>query len=241
MTFVRELQRFVAELVGTLILVLVHAGLSLAWEWPSDKLNGLSFGTAAIGIGFSLTSLIYAFGDVSGAHLNPNVSNAFFLRGVFPPWRLAYYWVAQFAGGYAGASILNVIFGTQYGHLGSNVAKKLPMKWNVFSLEVLATWILITVILRTANRGHLVGPQSAVAVGTTILYLTLLMGNYGVGSMNLIRTLSVATYAGPYYLHQAAYVIGAQQVGMVLAVLTAYLVDTHGTLESEREVVNGAN
>jgi hypothetical protein len=67
------------------------------------------------------------------------------------------------------------------------------------------------------------------------------MGNYGVGSMNLIRTLSVATYAGPYYLHQAAYVIGAQQVGMVLAVLTAYLVDTHGTLESEREVVNGAN
>lgn len=229
----REGQRFLAEILGTFILVFVHAGLSIVW---TDQPNGV----ASIGVGLSISALIYAFGDVSGAHLNPNVSIAFFLRRVFPFWRLCYYVVAQFIGGYAAALSLSSIFGTETDHLGSNRPKRLPLFRQVFVLEMLATWILLTVILRTANRGHNIGPQSAIAVGSTILTVTLLMGPFGVASMNMIRTLSVATLAGQPYLWFAGVFIGAQQLGVLLGVITSYLLDIGGhSIEEEQLLVRG--
>lgn len=48
--------------------------------------------------GFTLTALVFAIGQVSGAHFNPSTSFAFSLRRVFEWWRLLYYIPAQFIG-----------------------------------------------------------------------------------------------------------------------------------------------
>lgn len=232
----RELQRAFAECIGTFILVLTHAGLGIAFHWTDERLD---FSGAAVGIGFSLVGLIYAFGDVSGAHFNPNVSLAFALRGVFRWKRLVYYIVFQFIGGYLAATVLYSLFGRDTDHMGSNRAIGISLWPQAFVLELISTWILITFILRICNRGHVVGSEAGVAVGFTIGLLSLFAGNFGVGSMNMIRTLSVATFSG--LLHEAGVLIGAQLIGLLLAVVCSCICDTRdpARIQEQQAIVRG--
>jgi glycerol uptake facilitator-like aquaporin len=63
--------------------VLIHAGSAIETNWISDTTR-MTFIGQVLATGLSLTFLIYAFGDISGAHFNPNVPLAFFLRREFP-------------------------------------------------------------------------------------------------------------------------------------------------------------
>jgi hypothetical protein len=63
------------------------------------------------------------------------------------------------------------------------------------------------------------------------------MGSYGVGSMNMIRTLSIATFAGN--VHTAGLLIASQLLGVLSAVVCAWLVDVNRVNAEEREVAGG--
>ena len=95
-----DLRRLIAEAVGTFFLVLIGPGAVMV-----DARSGGGIGVAVIALAFTfvVTSMVYALGHLSGAHINPAVTLGFWGLGRLSPRDVAGYVSAQLAGGLAGA------------------------------------------------------------------------------------------------------------------------------------------
>jgi aquaporin Z len=154
-----ELRRLLAELLGTFALILVAAG--------GDVIATISGGAVspaarAVAPALLVMAMIYTLGSKSGAHFNPAVTLAFTLRRDFPWSRVPGYWGAQMVGAVFAAFLLRLLFGLA-GHLGATLSHYGTIEAIV--MEVLLTFLLITVILGTATNHRLTGPNAAIAVG----------------------------------------------------------------------------
>src|SRR6266699_5105850 len=101
--------RLIIEFVGTFVLVTVAAGAGVINRYAGG--NPISRAAAVIAPGALVMALIYAWGPLSGLHINPAVTFAFAGRGVFRPAWVVPYWVAQFAGAVGAALFLQAVFG----------------------------------------------------------------------------------------------------------------------------------
>lgn len=154
-----ELRRLLAELLGTFALILVAAG--------GDVIATISGGAVspaarAVAPALLVMAMIYTLGSKSGAHFNPAVTLAFTLRRDFPWSRVPGYWGAQMVGAVFAAFLLRLLFGLA-GHLGATLPHYGTIEAIV--MEVLLTFLLITVILGTATNHRLTGPNAVIAVG----------------------------------------------------------------------------
>ncbi|MHB2022864.1 MAG: MIP/aquaporin family protein [Mycobacteriales bacterium] len=203
----RERQRLLAELVGTFALTFVAAGGPVLGAVVP---GGVGRAAAVTAPGLMVLALIYTVGDVSGAHLNPAVSLAFAIRRDFPWRRLPGYWVAQAIGAIVAAAVLRALFGTA-GHVGAT----LPAHGgDVRSLvmEIVLTWLLVTVILGTSEGHKLVGHNAAIAVGGYVALAGLFASPISGASMNPARSLGPDLLGGTmssFWIYLVAPVIGA--------------------------------
>src|ERR1035438_9970168 len=88
--------RLIIEFLGTFLLVTVAAGAGVINHYAGG--GPISRTAAVIAPGALVMALIYAWGPLSGLHINPAVTFAFASRRVFPPAWVVPYWVAQFVG-----------------------------------------------------------------------------------------------------------------------------------------------
>src|SRR5205809_3509402 len=101
------MKQYSAEFLGTFWLVLGGCGSAvLAAAFPNV---GIGLHGVALAFGLTVLTMAYAIGHVSGCHLNPAVSLGLVAGGRFPAKELPQYWLAQVAGGVAGARVLHVI------------------------------------------------------------------------------------------------------------------------------------
>ncbi|GEM_PF-231038 len=219
-----------AELFGTAALTTVAAG----GEVIAAISNGeVSRDARAIAPGLLVMALIYAIGDVSGAHLNPAVTLAFALRRDFPWWKVPVYWIAQIAGALGAAWLLRALFGNVV-HLGANEPRH--GVGVAFVMEILLSWLLITVILGTATRNRLIGPNAAIAVGGTIALCGLFAAPISGASMNPARSLGPALVSGA--TGQIWLYIVGPVAGSLLAVVGTWVMHG-GRKPKEREAAMG--
>ena len=102
------LRRAAAETFGTFALVFVAVGGDAIAVVSGGQ---VSVAARAVAPALMVAALIYAIGDVSGAHLNPVVSLAFALKRLFPVRWLVPYWASQFVGAIAAALVVRWLFG----------------------------------------------------------------------------------------------------------------------------------
>ena len=88
--------RLIIEFLGTFILVTVAAGSGVINHYAGG--GPISRTAAVIAPGAVVMAMIYAWGPLSGLHINPAVTFAFASRRVFPAGWVVPYWVVQFAG-----------------------------------------------------------------------------------------------------------------------------------------------
>jgi aquaporin Z len=225
-----ELRRLLAELLGTFALTLVAAGGEVI-----STISGGAVSPAArvVAPGLLVMAMIYTLGSQSGAHFNPVVTLAFTLRRDFPWGRVPGYWGAQLVGAVLAALLLRLLFGL-VGHLGAT----LPHHGTIQALvmEVMLTFLLITVILGTATNHRLTGPNAAIAVGGTIVLAGLFAGPISGASMNPARSFGPFLVSGQ--LADAwIYVVGPI-AGALLAVIVAWLL-RGGTTKEAVETAKG--
>lgn len=205
-----EVRRATTELAGAFALTFVAAGSDVIARVSG---NEVSTDARAIAPGLLVGAFIYAMGDVSGAHFNPAVTAAFTLRGVFSPWRVPLYWAAQMLGALGAALLLRQIYwdvaslGATHAHHGASAA---------LVMEIVLSWLLVTVILGTATRHQLVGPNAAIAVGATIALCGLFALPISGASMNPARSLGPMIVAAD--LHDAGIYLVGPFTGAALAV-----------------------
>lgn len=214
-----RLQALVAELIGTFALTFVAVAgvvIGAASHDAVTRVGGL------IAPGLVVMAMIYAIGDLSGAHINPAVTLGFAARGVFP-WRyVPPYWAAQLAGALLAAVLVHWLFGSA-GHGGVTVPH--GIRGTSLATETILTFFLAFVILNTATGHRLLGPNAGIAVGATIALDGWIGGAVSRASMNPARSLGAAIVANNYddwYI----YVIGPM-LGALVATLCVWLLRGH--------------
>jgi aquaporin Z len=201
--------RLIIEFLGTFVLVTVAAGSGVINQYVGG--GPVSRTAAVIAPGAVVMAMIYAWGPLSGLHINPAVTTAFAARGVFPSRWVVPYWVAQFAGAIGAALFLQGMF--THVAAGSNypIATQ-GGEWRSLVMEAVLTAILVSVILNTATGGRSIGHNAAIAVGATVALLGLFASPISGASMNPARTLGPDIVAHDYtgwWVYIAGPVIGA--------------------------------
>ena len=160
------MKKYLMELVGTFFLVLTIGSVVIA---PND-----AGALAPLAIGAVLMAMVFAGGHVSGAHYNPAVTAAVFLRGKCAGSDVPFYIVAQCAGAAAAAAAVTFLKG--------NPAVS-PMQIDVgraLVAEFLYTFALCSVVLNVAtSRGTSGNSFYGLAIGFTVL-----AGAYSVGAVS---------------------------------------------------------
>jgi aquaporin Z len=202
----QEWRRLLAELVGTFALTFVAAGGAVLGHVGTESVGRAA---AVVAPALLVMAMIYTVGDVSGAHFNPAVTLAFALRKDFPWSRVPGYWVAQVIGAVIAAAVLRAMFGTA-GHLGATLPHGGTLRSVV--MEAVLTWLLITVILGTAEGHKLVGHNAAIASGGYIALAGLFASPISGASMNPARSLGpdlVAATMSSYWVYLVGPLVGA--------------------------------
>ena len=201
--------RLIIEFLGTFVLVTVAAGSGVINHYAGG--GPISRTAAVIAPGAVVMAMIYAWGPLSGLHINPAVTFGFTARGVFPRKWVVPYWVVQFAGAICAALFLQLMFGDV--SVGGNYPITMPGgEWKSLVMETVLTAILVSVILNTATGGRSIGHNAAIAVGSTVALLGLFASPISGASMNPARTLGPDIVGNNYtgwWVYIAGPVIGA--------------------------------
>ena len=178
---------FVAELIGTFSLVLIG---------PGSAAIGSSLVAVAFAHGLIVLSFAYAYGYISGTHINPAVTIGLWVGRQIDFGTAVGYIVAQVIGGILGAGALWVLLSgmESASRMGATVPAAGVSDGQAFLLEVLLTFLLVNVIFHTAVSGK-GGNLAPVAIGLTLVACILMGGPLTGASLNPARTLGPALFS----------------------------------------------
>lgn len=184
------MKKYYAELIGTYMMVFCGTGAIII----NQEMNGVITqpGIAAT-FGLIVAAVIYALGDVSGAHINPAVTIAFAMRKVFPVKEVIPYIVSQSIGAVLASLSLHLLFPLNEQLGGTMPAGSIMQS---FVLEILLTFFLMFVILRVSHGSREKGIMAGMAIGAVVLLEALFAGPISGASMNPARSLGPALLSG---------------------------------------------
>ncbi|HRG89235.1 MAG TPA: aquaporin [Chitinophagales bacterium] len=184
------MKKYLSEALGTFILIFAGTGCVIVNTQTGGAL-GLP-GIAAVW-GLLIIALIYAFGDISGTHLNPAVTIAFAVDKRFEWKEVPAYLGSQFTGALAGSLVLHLLFpnDTQLG-----ITQPSGSESQAFIMELIMTFILMMVILRISVGAKEKGITAGIAIGGTVWLLVLFGGPVCGTSLNPTRSLAPAIVTG---------------------------------------------
>jgi len=186
------MKKYLAEFLGTYALVFAGTGAIVINQQTH---GGVTHAGIAITFGLIVMSMIYSFGDISGAHLNPAVSIAFTLARKFPSRQLIPYILSQIAGAIAASITLKLLF-PQNEFLGATLPAGSEMQ--SFVLELILTFFLMLVILNVATGSKEQGMFAGLAIGSIVALEAMFAGPVCGASMNPARSLAPAIASGHY-------------------------------------------
>lgn len=199
-------QKLIAEAMGTFALVFAGTGAIVV-----DGTTGGAVTHVGVALTFALVvlAMIYAIGEVSGAHINPAVTLGFWAAGRLPLRVALPYVGSQCAGAVAASLLLRVLFPSHPDLGGTAPADGV---FQAFLLEVVLTTILMFVILSVATGSKEQGIMAGVAVGAVVGLEALFAGPISGASMNPARSLGPALVSGELghlWIYLLAPVLGA--------------------------------
>ncbi len=184
------IQKLLSELIGTFALVFCGTGAIVINEVSGGVIGHLGI---ALTFGLIVASMIFSLGDVSGAHLNPSVTLAFFAAKRFPAKNVLPYCLAQLMGALLASAILRYLF-PESASLGATLPSYGVGKAIV--LEFIMTFILVLVIFNVSAGSKEKGMTAAIAIGSVVALEALFGGPVSGASMNPVRSFAPAIVSG---------------------------------------------
>ncbi len=182
--------KYLAEIIGTFSLVFCGTGAIVINQ---ESGGAITHAGIAITFGLIVAAMIYSLGDISGAHLNPAVTIAFWIAKVFPAKEIAPYIISQGIGAFIASFTLKFLFPSN-DTLGATIPAGSAMQSLV--LEFILTFILMFVILHVAKGSKEQGMFAGLAIGSVVLLEAMFAGPICGASMNPIRSISPAIASG---------------------------------------------
>lgn len=200
------MKKYIAEAIGAFSLVFTGTGAIIVNDLNQGVITHVGI---AITFGLIVMAMIYSIGDVSGAHINPAVSIAFWAAGRFEGKQAAPYIISQCLGALAASGLLRVLF-LEHGNLGATLPA--GAWWQSFIFEILLTFILMFVILNVSTGAKEKGIMAGTAIGSVVALEAMFAGPVCGASMNPARSIAPALVSGQLsylWIYLTAPVIGA--------------------------------
>ena len=207
-----------AEFIGTFALIFIGAG---AGALGIGGLVGVAFAHGLVIIGFA-----YAYGHISGTHINPAVTLGVFAAGKIDAARAFSYIVFQIAGGIVGALALRWVLGGPETGLGATtLARDLSVGNTLITitpaiglfLEAILTFFLVNTIMNAGISGKATIP-GGLAIGFTLVFCILMGGPLTGASLNPARTIGPALATGNFadlWVYLVGPVLGGIAAGLL--------------------------
>jgi aquaporin Z len=234
------MKKYLAELVGTFILVLFGCGTAVV---AGDKVGILGI---AFAFGFALIGAAYGIGPISGCHINPAVSLGVWTAGRMSGKDMVGYWVGQFAGGILGAAVLLVIAGGAGAGYDLGVGGLGQNGWgagyqggystmSAILFEFVATLIFVIVILGSTQKAAPAG-FAGLVIGITLVVIHIFGIHITGVSVNPARSFGPALLVGGKAMAQIwLFLLVPSLAGIVAGLFfrTKALEVTEATVESK--------
>ena len=223
------MQKYYAEIFGTFILLFSGAGAIVTNQVSQGTVTHVGI---ALVFGMVVTSIIYAIGEISGAHINPAVTIAFWVARRFPGKEVVPYIICQIIGALAACLLLKVLFPDL-----DNYGMTLPAGSEMQSLiiEGVLTWMLMFVVLCVSTGAKETGILAGVAIGSVIAMEAMFAGPITGASMNPARSLAPALVSGNLQ-SLWLYIVGPI-AGAILAVPSLWLVRNNRNVPADETPV----
>lgn len=209
---------YIVEFIATFILVFAGCG-AIVIETLTGALGHVG---VAITWGFVVVAMIYTFGHISGAHMNPAVTISFTVMKEFDKKDTIGYIFAQILGAVFACVILYLLFleesktMAELGYLGATLPRGSQMQ--AFIMEFILTFILMLVICGSAVHGKAIKSFAGLAIGLTVGLEAMFAGPITMASMNPARSIAPAIVSGNLevlWVYIVSTILGALFAGWV--------------------------
>jgi aquaporin Z len=219
------MKRYYSEAIGTFAMVFCGTGAMTINEITEGAVTHPGI---AMTWGLIVMAMIYAFGDISGAHFNPAVTVAFAYAKKFSWREVPKYILAQCIGAIAASSLLLFLF-PESEFLGATLPSFEAYK--AFVLEILLAFFLMLVIINVSTGAKEIGIIAGIAIGGVVLLEAMFAGPMTKASMNPARSLGPALLSGN--LQHLWLYLTAPFIGAILAVMSCKLVKDEQCCEDQ--------
>ena len=235
---------FVAELIGTLILVVGGPGTAVLATSTFDPAGTVGRLGVALAFGLSLLCAAYAIGSISGCHINPAVTVGLWIAGKTRADEIPWYVGGQVVGGLVGGLTIFLIANSVSGFsakatgfasngFGSHSPSASPGGLGGFGMgaaiatEIVFTALFLFVIASTSRRSMPVG-FTGLTVGLMLTLIHLVTIPIDNTSVNPARSLSTAVFQGSWALSQLwVFIVFPLVGGLIGGLLWRALVPPH--------------
>jgi aquaporin Z len=216
-TQITPMKKYIAELIGTMVLVLMGCG--------SAVIAGSYIGYLGIAFAFGLAvvAMVYAIGSVSGCHINPAITISMLVARKISVKDAALYIGMQCVGAVIGAGILygimlgNPSYSLALDGLGANMYSTYSLA-SAFIAEVVFTFIFVLVVHGSTHERAPKG-FAGLSIGLTLVLVHIVCIPITGTSVNPARSLGPALFVGGTALNQLWLFIAAPIIGGILAAL----------------------
>src|SRR5207244_197561 len=209
--YLARVKRCGAEMVVTFGLVIAGTGAIIINQVSNGAVTHVGI---ALTFGLIVLAMIYTFGDISGAHLNPAVTLGFWAARRLPGRAVVPYLAAQCLGGVVASTVLHWLF-PQSKLLGATLPAGPDLQ--SFILEAVLTFLLMLTILNVSTGANEKGMTAGFAVGAVIGLEAMFAGPICGASMNPPRSLAPALVS-MHFAHLWIYLV-APPLGASAAML----------------------
>ncbi|MBR3156751.1 MAG: MIP family channel protein [Methanobrevibacter sp.] len=215
------MRKYIAELIGTMVLVLFGCG--------SAAIAGTMLGTLGIALAFglSIVAMAYVIGDISGCHINPAVSIGMWIDGRMDSKDLVMYIIFQCIGAIIGIALLAAIINsapmlggyaaTGLGQNGFGSASSVGLDVvGAIIVEIILTFVFVFTVLGVTKKAEN-GAVAGIVIGLTLAFVHIMGIPLTGTSVNPARSLAPALFLGGQALQQVWVFILAPIIGAVIA------------------------
>ena len=217
------MKKYLAEMIGTMVLVLMGCGTAVSLGCTSDnpELASTVVGTA-MAFGLAVVAMAYTIGGISGCHINPAITLGCLLSGRISGKDAGMYMIFQTIGAIIGAAVIFLCTSTSGSAIvgtGANACQSGVSEMGGLVAEIVFTAIFVLVVLGTTDSKKGAGNFAGLAIGLSLILVHLVCIRYTGTSVNPARSIGPALFQGGAALSQLWIFIVGPFIGAAIASL----------------------
>ncbi|MBP5504565.1 MAG: MIP family channel protein [Bacteroidales bacterium] len=213
------MKKYLAEMVGTMVLVLLGCGAAVSLNCGADTASVVG---TALAFGLAVVAMAYTIGGISGCHINPAITLGCWVSGRMGAKDALLYMLFQVIGAFIGSAILYALVATSPEAAlgtttGANACQAGVSITTGLIAEIVLTCLFVLVVLGTTDSEKGAGNFAGLAIGLSLVLIHLVGIHYTGTSVNPARSIAPAVFQGGDALNQLWIFIVGPFVGALIA------------------------